>query len=310
MNIIEMNILNFCCKTYRLLRNYKGVPFWVMTPYRRIWRAFSNRILSSNLERMVPVSKIKDDNLIVSLTSFPARIEYVWQVIECMLRQTICPQKVILWLSKEQFPTIDELPISLRKRINDVFEIRLVEGDIRSHKKYYYAIKEFASCKLFLVDDDIYYPTDIIERSLNALRENNNCVIGNYGMKIMYDSQGRHSKYNDWHTTFHKIDTSDYFFGSGGGTLLEPWKMHNDISNIDIAFKLCPTADDVWLNSMARLAGLKTVFIPNGHFLPIEIIEDSKLSSINNGRNKNDEQISNIELYYNTRCFDQHYSDE
>lgn len=83
-----------------------------------------------------------------------------------MLNQTLQPREIILWLSKEQFPTTDSLPESLKSREDDVFKIRMVDGDIRSHKKYYYVVKEYTDDLIFLIDDDIYYPTDIIERSV------------------------------------------------------------------------------------------------------------------------------------------------
>ena len=77
--------------------------------------------------------------IIVSLTSFPARIGVVWMVVESLMHQTLKPHKIILWLSKEQFSTIESLPKKLLAQRERGLEIRLVDGDIRSHKKYIYA---------------------------------------------------------------------------------------------------------------------------------------------------------------------------
>lgn len=82
-------------------------------------------------------------NLIVSLTSFPARIEYVWMVVETIKRQTVLPEKIILWLSVDQFPSMESVPKTLLNEQNEMFEIRMVNDDIRSYKKYYYAMKYF-----------------------------------------------------------------------------------------------------------------------------------------------------------------------
>src|ERR1035437_9478438 len=38
-----------------------------------------------------------EDKVIVSLTSFPVRIGRLWLVIETILRQTLKPEKIILW---------------------------------------------------------------------------------------------------------------------------------------------------------------------------------------------------------------------
>ena len=52
--------------------------------------------------------------LIVSLTSYPARIDTVNQTIETLLNQSLCPDKVILWLAPEKFPNREaDLPQQL-----------------------------------------------------------------------------------------------------------------------------------------------------------------------------------------------------
>ena len=75
-----------------------------------------------------------------------------------MLHQTFLPKKIILWLSKEQFDKKD-LPDSLLSLENEVFEIRMVDGDIRSYKKSYYVLKEYPEDNVLLIDDDLFYPT-------------------------------------------------------------------------------------------------------------------------------------------------------
>lgn len=47
----------------------------------------------------------RQDGLVICMTSFPARIDYVWLVVECLLRQTIQAEDIVLYLSKKQFPT-------------------------------------------------------------------------------------------------------------------------------------------------------------------------------------------------------------
>lgn len=56
---------------------------------------------------------ISEKKIVVSLTSFPARIKKVHIVIESLLNQTIKPDKIILWLSKEQFEHYYVLPSKL-----------------------------------------------------------------------------------------------------------------------------------------------------------------------------------------------------
>ena len=42
-------------------------------------------------------------NVVVSLTSFPKRIDTVDIVIKSMFKQTVIPDKILLYLSKEEF---------------------------------------------------------------------------------------------------------------------------------------------------------------------------------------------------------------
>lgn len=45
-----------------------------------------------------------NSNVIISLTSYPARIDTIHLTIMTLLNQTMKPRKVMLWLAKEQFP--------------------------------------------------------------------------------------------------------------------------------------------------------------------------------------------------------------
>lgn len=240
-----------------------------------------------------------EKGLIVSLTSFPARIDNVWQVIECLFRQTCRPEKIILWLSRDQFPFRESLPESLRSRENDLFEIRLVEGDIRSHKKYYYVSKEFPESLIFLVDDDIYYPTDLIEKSVKAFKCHNNVVVCNYAHRITFLSDGSCNLYSKWKSCWGiSGEGNNLFFGTGGGTLFKPVTLYQDLTNLSLALQLTPYADDIWLNAMCQLSGIKPFLVSSGNILPVKQKSKVALCSINIGESMNDKQLKAIIDYY------------
>lgn len=293
-----MNALDLFTKTYGKLENY-GMPFWVMTPFRRTVRGLANIFLPKFLSRPYKQKARVEKDLIVSFTSFPARIENVWQVVECMKRQSLQPDKILLWLSKDQFPTEDTIPDSLLSLRDSQFEIRMVEGDIRSHKKYYYAAKEYSNDLIFLIDDDIYYDTDIIRRSMTAYMEyGKKCVVCNYGSRIVYDEKGCKS-YSEWQPVEgKKAIGKDLFFGSGGGTLFRPSDMYKDLLNIDLAIQLTSIADDIWLNTMAMKADLTKIMLPHGPLLSIKQKNNVTLSSVNNGQGRNDVQLEAVRKYY------------
>lgn len=295
-----MTVPDFFIKGYSYLRNY-CLPPKFMGLVRLVFRKTANMIIPKIFSKpyINKQSKKTEDLLIVSLTSFPARINNVWQVVECMFRQTLRPSYIFLWLSRDQFTDVSEIPESLRSREGNMFKIRLVDGDIRSHKKYYYVSKEFPYANVLLIDDDILYPSDFIEKTYSEFKKNGK-VICNFGSIIQYNLDGGVAPYNVWPMCYKSTDSRDFFFGSGGGVLFKPSKMYKDLTDIDLALRLAPRADDVWLNAMVRLAGLEVKKIKSGLIFPIdEGEEDNTLSSINL-RGGNDVQIQAVNDYYNS----------
>lgn len=248
-------------------------------------------------------SKKGSERIIVSLTSFPRRIGTVWLTIESLIRQTQKPDMIILWLSLDQFPFKEKLPKRLLEMEKRGLEIRLVHGDIRSYKKFYYAIKEFVNDKIILVDDDFIYNSDLVYSLIKANEKYPNSICARYGYYINRKLDGSLNKYSTW-TPIDKDTPPIYngFFGSGGGTLINPKLMHPDLYNIELARDLCPTADDIFLNAMTYLCGTPICFVPGPFVLAnIRIPNDERLASqnVDNGNNMNDIQIKRVEDYYN-----------
>lgn len=226
---------------------------------------------------------------IVSLTSFPARINDVWIVVESLLRQEKRAKRIMLWLSKEQFHNIEDLPKQLLAQREKGLEIHLVDGDLRSHKKYFYVFQEFPQDRIILVDDDIIYPSTFIkDLEQNFSPERVHCSYGNI---IGRDEQGKLLPYGKWKPIFEKYDGADIFFGSGGGTMLVPSKLGIDTLNSDLFLQLCPTEDDVWLNAQCYLAGLRIVKVRSGLIFPTSNHNAEALSKVNLGKKLRDKQI-------------------
>lgn len=300
-----MNVLDLLVKGYYKLHNYPHVPVRLLSPARYLVRSSADLLIPKWFSRHP--AKISDrlSDVVVSLTSFPARINEVWQVVECMLRQTVRPMKVILWLSELQFQCREQIPEKLRQYENELFEIRLVHGDIRSHKKYQYVCREFPNNNVLLIDDDIYYPSDMLELMLNEYYDGKN-VVCQYAYRIQYLSEGQLAPYNKWISENGYYKGYDLFFGSGGGVLFRPNSLFQDITNIDLALALCPSADDIWLNAMVRLAGLPIVKVAGttSSILPIhQTGEDTRLSTINVSQGANDRQLNAVNNYYQRNIF-------
>ena len=96
--------------------------------------------------------------LIVSLTSYPARIQYVPQVLDTLLAQTRPADEIVLYLSGDQFPGREsDLPEALRTAASGgKLRLRFVPGDLRPHKKYFYAFRDYPDAYIVTVDDDTW----------------------------------------------------------------------------------------------------------------------------------------------------------
>lgn len=272
-----------------------------LRPIRLIVRSLANIHLKYAFRFNRVHNKCTDSSsdVVVSLTSFPARIGNLWIVVESLLRQSVKPRKIIIWLSQEQF-TDKDVPASLRELEPRGVEIRLVDGDIRSHKKYYYVFQEYPNDLILLADDDIIYPSDLINDLLDVrkLSCGEKIVSHKYGYKMMWDELGKICPYLSWGTFYESFSGNDLFFGSGGGTLLKPSDLYGDVLNLDLALKLCPKADDVWLNAMARLGGCYYYKLKNGPILSVQNKNNETLANSNLGENQNDIQIKSVIAYY------------
>ena len=260
------------------------------------------RVTSSKKDFSLVCQNSGRDKIIVSLTSFNKRIGRVWIVIESILRQTCKPDMIILWLSKEEFPSMECLPKKLLRLQKRGLIINLREGNLMSHKKYYYTLMEYPNDHMITIDDDIIYPSDFIASLLKGHKQYPDAVISRFAFKVKYDERGGLLPYAVWSSVMiNKLTppSCDVFFGSGGGTFFPSNVLGEEAKNITLAMDKCKYADDVWLNTMCRLNGKKVVVINSlFSFLPVLNRNDFKLVSINNGQGLNDKQISDLQDYY------------
>ena len=221
--------------------------------------------------------------IIVSLTSYPVRIPTLWKVIECMLRQTVKPDKIVLYLTESQIGDIEKLPSSLLNLRSRGLEIRLCKEEIRSHTKYFQAFQDFPNDLVITVDDDLFYRSDLIENHLRWHNKYPKCIIANWAKEILPTIP----LYDDWLDVKQAGVSNRYLFLGVSSVLYPPHCMYKDVFNVDMIKKLCLTADDVWLSCMAILAKTPVCFTGyQFHHLPVLIKNNTTLISINGERNQ------------------------
>ncbi|MDR1696694.1 MAG: hypothetical protein LBR41_00545 [Rickettsiales bacterium] len=209
----------------------------------------------------------KSPRLIVSLTSFPARMAAVERVIRGILRQTHKPDLVVLYLSKQEFTGGKTVPETLQNMVGDDFEIRWVPKTHRSYQKIIPALVDFPDDVIVTVDDDVYYPRNMIARLWRAHKKYPHDVIANRA-KIISDAPYKKWKLLRW---FARGASIKRLATGVGGVLYPPHALHPDAVCSDVYLDIAPTTDDLWLWAMEARQGTKIRVLPNAHILPHNI---------------------------------------
>ncbi len=249
----------------------------------------------------ITTEKYCKEEIIVSLTSYGKRINDVYLAIESIMQGSLKPNRIFLWLSKEEFSKAT-LPITLQKQMERGLEIRFCK-DVRSFKKLIYALKEYPDACIITIDDDLIYNFDLVENLVNAHKSNPNCIWANRINEMTFADNGALKSYLQWNGSI-KEDSGNirnHFFTSGGGTLFPPKSFHKEVFNEDTFMNICPTADDVWFNAMARLNGTEIHKITAHSSIDEVFLVNDKLQSgglcvKNNDPNdcRNDKQIKAV----------------
>lgn len=143
------------------------------------------------------IKKNEPQPLIISLTSFPARLKTCFLSIETLLNQSHKPSRVILWLSSAQINEKD-LPKSLLSQQRRGLDIRFVEEDFRSYKKLHYALQEFSDALIITADDDLLYPKDWVKSLYDAYKQTPDCVVCHRAYNMELENATKVLNYRDW----------------------------------------------------------------------------------------------------------------
>ncbi len=208
----------------------------------------------------------RNPRLIVSLTSYPARIDDAFYAIVSLLQQTLTADAVILWLTASQFPAREaDVPARILSMCDLGLEIRWWDEPIRSYTKLVPAMRTYPDDIIVTADDDIYYPERWLEMLHDAYRREPGAIHAHRVHRCRLDDQGLPAPYAAWDKSITAGDASALNFATGcGGVLYPPHSLHPDATRTELFSALCPTADDVWFWCMAVRQGTKTRAVEGG----------------------------------------------
>lgn len=220
--------------------------------------------INTKLENMASMDKNADSRqVVVSMTSYPARIHGVAQVLGSIFNQTVQPDKIVVYLSKEQFPgENDSLPHDLvHLALDNHIEIRYVQDDLGPHKKYYYAFSEFPDALIITVDDDLIYKPTMIEELLASHEKFPHAVIASRVHYMLFDENGQLLPYAQWLMEFDGLINKPSFrlFATGVAGVLYPAALFKDFEFTSELLDLAKNADDLLLKAAEVALGIPVV---------------------------------------------------
>ncbi len=272
----------------RILWAFCGINWKIAT-----WLFDKYMLLYAWFDKYPNIKELPDNKIVVSLTSFPARINKVWMVIDSILRQKLLPSKVCLYLTTEEFPNgLKDIPKRLLNYQKYGLEICFRDKNLRSHLKYYYALQEYKNSTVITVDDDIYYNDNTISNLMNLHTKYPNCICSNTIHVIDYDENGLFKSYNDWILRAPQQNPSHHNVALGyNGVLYPPFNFKSEMFECDTIKDTALCADDLWLKANEIISGIKVV---NGKYfcrgIEMSGSQDIALGKINVTQNLNDIQ--------------------
>jgi len=239
--------------------------------------------------------------LIVSLTSHPPRINTVHIALHTLLNQTLKPDKIILWLTDNQFSNKEnDLPESLLKLCKYGLTIEWCKDDIKSHTKLIPTLKKYPKDIIVVADDDIYYRKNWLELLFYSYILNPDKIHCHKARRISFN-HNKILEYTKWKFCSNKCNDSYLNFLMGvGGVLFPPNTLYKDIYNYELSMKLTPKADDIWFWAMAVLQGTKIKVINSENRKTLAVEEAFELNDLwsINSQGYNDVQLNCIFDYY------------
>lgn len=221
----------------------------------------------------------RNPKLIVSLTTFPARINIVHKTISTLLQQTLKPDEVVLWLADSQFPG-RTLPTSLTDLQKYGLTIKWCE-DIRSFKKLIPSLKEYPNDIIVTVDDDNYYDNRLLETLYNSYLKNPAFIHARQAFVVKSDKKFKLS-----------IKSRNYSYDKTylpsflnepvgcGGVLYPPRSLHENVLNQEQFMDVIPTNDDIWFWAHALQNNTKIQVVKNNYKLRMYVVENSQEDSL------------------------------
>ncbi len=202
----------------------------------------------------------RKEKVILSMTSFPDRINEVQYALRALMLQTYKPDRILLWLAESQFPD-HVLPDSLLELESFGLEICYCE-DLLGHKRYFNYYPQLKEDEVLITyDDDILFSDHSVERIIRKHEQFPHCIVCDRGQAAVYKADGSMEIPGRWQTLSQEGVGSPSFKvlpSPGGGCLYFKDALYKDVLDAE-KVRHSLRIDDLFLMFMALQQGTPIV---------------------------------------------------
>ena len=242
----------------------------------------------------------RDVPVIISLTSYPARMNSIMYTLRSLMTQTVKPDKIILWLTEGQYPRREaDVPLEILNLRKYGLTIGWYDRPIRSYTKLIPTLQQYPNAIVVTADDDIQYRKDWLEGLYNAyLKESK--MVHCYCSHRVSIKDGKFLPYNLWQHVIQDSKSYDNLLMGVGGVLYPPHSLYVDVVKEELFMQYAPTADDLWIWAMVVMNKIKINVICNRNSTTIPVPEVNNEFALYNENSigKNDDQLIQIVEHY------------
>jgi len=194
--------------------------------------------------------------LVVSLTSWPPRFPFLHRTLRALLRQSVRPDRIVLWIAAADAPL---LPAKVLRLADAGVEFRTT-ADIGPFKKLLPSLEAFPDAFVATADDDVHYGPLWLETLVAGfLGAREPAIVCHRAHRPIVGRDGTLPPYSQWERDVQDgaaRRASGGIIPTGvGGILYPPESLDPLVADSALAARLCPTCDDFWFFWMARRRG-------------------------------------------------------
>ena len=224
----------------------------------------------------------RPERVVVALTTVPPRLAHIAAVLRSLLDQTSPADRVLLALPQWSYRTgTPYLPLPPLPPGVEIIRCQ----DHGPATKLLPALLAEPDAAIVVVDDDVIYPADFLDRLLTAHRRFPSAAVGLRGCRLRPGSTSR-DLFHVFGTAVRDPTTVDLLMATWG-YLVPPGALDHAVHSFDGWPEGIRWVDDVWISGHLARRGVPRLVVP-GRGLPLETWM-SRCFALDRGPNKNGE---------------------